>query len=144
MFTKVSHVGVVVRDIEDALEAYTNMLGLDKPVQRMDLPELGFKNAMLKIGDFGIELMETASADPNNEFNRFLDRHGEGVYHLCVIVDDLEAQIKSLKAKGAEVLEVPPSPAMRLNRAFVKRRSAKGVLIEMIDQREFNLLSDDH
>ena len=53
MFTKVSHVGVVVRNIKDALEAYTDMLGLDAPVQKMDLPELGFKNAMLKIGDFG-------------------------------------------------------------------------------------------
>jgi len=144
MFTKVSHVGVVVRDIKDALEAYTDMLGLDAPVKKMDLPELGFKNAMLKIGDFGIELMETTSTDPNNEFNRFLDRHGEGVYHLCVIVDDLEAQIQSLKASGAEVLEVPPSPTLRVKRAFVKRRSAKGVLIEMIDQREFDLLSNEH
>ena len=132
MFARVSHIGVIVKDMEDALNVYTDILGLDPPEYQMDLPELGFKNAMLRIGDFGIELMETTSTDPKNEFIRFLDRHGEGVYHVCVIVDDIEAQIKSLRAKGAEVLEVPPSQTIGQKRAFVKRRSAKGVLIEMM------------
>ncbi len=144
MFNRVTHVGVVVRDIEDALDVYTDVLGITGSVQRMDLPELGFKNAMLKIGDFGIELMETSSTDPNHEFNKFLDQHGEGVYHLCVTVDDLEAKIKSLKAKGAEVLEAPASPNLGAKRAFVKRRSAKGVLIEILDRREFDRLAEDH
>jgi methylmalonyl-CoA epimerase len=133
MFTRVSHIGVVVRDIEEALKVYTDILGFDPPEFRMDLPELGFKNAMLRIGGFGFELMETTSTDPKNEFTRFLDRHEEGVYHVCVRVDDIDAQIKSLRAKGAEVLEVPPSESVRLKRAFIKRRSAKGVLIEMIE-----------
>ena len=144
MFTKVSHIGIVVKDIEDALEVYTDVLGISTPAQRMDLPELGFKNAMLRIGDFGIELMETTATDSKNEFAKFLERHGEGVYHLCVIVDDLEAQIKSLKAKGAEVLEVPPSETIELKRAFVKRRSAKGVLIEMIDGKDAGVLTGNH
>ena len=141
MFNRVTHVGIVVKDIEEALRVYTDVLGITGSVQRMDLPELGFKNAMLRIGDFGIELMETKSTDPNHEFNKFLDQHGEGVYHLCVTVDDLEAKIKSLKAKGAEVLEVPASQSIGAKRAFVKRRSAKGVLIEMFDQQEFDALS---
>jgi len=71
MFTKVSHVGIVVKDIEDALEVYTDVLGISTPAQRMDLPELGFKNAMLRIGDFGIELMETTATDSKNEFTIF-------------------------------------------------------------------------
>ena len=132
MFIRVSHIGVIVRDIEDALKVYTDTLGLDPQVNRMDYPELGFKNAMLRIGDFGIELMETSFIDTNNEFVRFLERHGEGVYHICVIVDDIEAQVKALKAKGAEILEVPPSQSVGQKRAFVKRKSAKGVLIEMM------------
>ena len=134
MFTKVTHIGVIVRDIEEALNVYTDILGIDTLDFRMDLPEFGFKNAMLRIGDFGIELMETTTSDPKNEFNKFLDKHGEGVYHVCVRVDDIDAQIKSLKAKGAEVLEIPPSESVGLKRAFVKRRSAKGVLIEMIEE----------
>jgi len=144
MFNQVTHIGVVVRDIEDALYVYTDVLGITGSVKRMDLPELGFKNAILKIGDFGIELMQTTSTDPNHEFNKFLDQHGEGVYHLCVTVDDLEAKIKSLKAKGAEVLEVPASSNLGAKRAFVKRRSAKGVLIEILDRREFDRLAEDH
>ena len=132
MFVRVSHIGVIVRDIEDALKVYTDTLGLYPQVNHMDFPELGFKNAMLRIGDFGIELMETQNTDPKNEFIRFLDRHGEGVYHICVIVDDIDAQIKSLRAKGAEVLEVQPSKSIGQKRAFIKRRSAKGVLIEMM------------
>ena len=133
MFTKVSHIGVIVRDIEEALSVYTDMLGLNPPEHRVDFPELGFRNAMLRIGDFGIELMETTSTDPKNEFIRFLDRHGEGVYHICVIVDDIDSQIESLRAKGVEVIEVPPSQSIGSKRAFIKRRSAKGLLIEMME-----------
>ena len=132
MFTKVSHFGVIVRDIEEALNIYTDILGINPPVHRMDLPEIGVKTAMLRVGDLGIELMETTTTDPKNEFNRFLDRHVEGVYHVCVIVDDIEAEIKSLRAKGAEVLEIPPSKNLGQKRAFVKRQSTKGVLIEMM------------
>ena len=134
MFVRVSHVGVIVRDIEDALNVYTDMLGLDPPAERTDFPEFGFKNAMLNIGDFGIELMETSDTDPKNEFIRFMDKHGEGVYHVCVIVDDIEAQIKSLREKGADILEIPPSETIKQKRAFVKRRSSKGVLIEMMEE----------
>ena len=134
MFVKVSHFGVIVRDVEEALNVYTDILGLNPPEDRMDMPELGLKNAMLRIGDFRIELMETTTTDPNNEFIRFLDKHGEGIYHVCVLVDDIDAQIKSLRAKGAEVLEVPPSQSIGQKRAFVKRRSTKGVLIEMMQE----------
>ena len=130
MFTRVSHIGVVVRDIEEALNIYTNILGFGPPENRMDFPELGFKNAMLRIGDFGIELMETT--DTNNEFGRFLERHGEGVYHVCVEVDDIDAEIDSLRARGADVLEVPPSQTIGRKRGFVRRRTTKGVLIEML------------
>ncbi len=130
MFTRVSHIGVVVRDIDEALNVYTNILGFSPPTHRMDVPELGFRNAMLHLGDVGIELMETT--DPNNEFGRFLERHGEGLYHICLVVDDIDAQIKSLRAKGADVLEVPPSESIGLKRGFVRRRSARGVLIEMV------------
>ncbi|MBU2549757.1 MAG: VOC family protein [Proteobacteria bacterium] len=144
MFTKVTHVGIVVKDIEDALELYTEVLGIGAPEMRMDLSELGFKNAMLRVGDFGIELMQTTSTDPNHEFNKFLDKQGEGVYHLCVTVDDLDAHVRSLKENGAEVLEVPASPSVGARRAFVKRRSAKGVLIEMFDQKEYGRLQGGH
>jgi len=132
MFTKISHFGVIVKDLEEALNVYTNVLGLNPPEHRMDLPEIGVKSAFLRIGDFGIELIETTDTNPKNEFIRFLDKHGEGVYHICVIVDDIEAEIQSLKSRGAEVLEVPPSQSLGQKRAFIKRRSAKGVLIEML------------
>ncbi|MBU2547362.1 MAG: VOC family protein [Proteobacteria bacterium] len=144
MFTKVTHVGLVVKDIEEALTQYTEVLGISTLEARMDLSELGFKNAMLRIGDFGIELMQTTSTDPNHEFNKFLDKQGEGTYHLCVTVDDLDAHVRSLKEKGAEVLEVPASPSVGARRAFVKRRSANGLLIEMFDQKEYESLSGGH
>jgi methylmalonyl-CoA/ethylmalonyl-CoA epimerase len=142
MFTKVTHVGLVVKDIEEALKHYTEVLGISNLERRMDLSELGFKNAMLRIGDFGIELMQTTSTDPKHEFNKFLDKQGEGVYHICVTVDDLDEHVKALKEKGAQVLEVPASSSVRARRAFVKRRSANGLLIEMFDQKEYEAL--DH
>ena len=58
--------------------------------------------------------------------------NGEGLFHICLAVDDVDAEIKSLKARGAEVLEIPPSPSIPYKRGFIRRRSAKGVLIELV------------
>ena len=129
MITKLSHVGIVVRDIDEALSLFTDTFGLALNSKGIiDVPELGLRNAFLEIGDNYIELIE--GTNPKGEIAAFLERKGEGLYHICLEVEDVDAAIESFRNKGADVLEVPPMPGVPFIRGFVKRKSARGVLIE--------------
>ena len=59
MFVKLSHVGVAVRNIDEALSLFTKTLGLKpSPAGLMEFPELKFRSILLPIGDNFIELLE--------------------------------------------------------------------------------------
>ncbi len=56
------------------------------------------KNVVLKVGNQTFEVMEPY---PGSPLARYVEQRGEGVHHINLMVPDLEATIKSLKAKGA-------------------------------------------
>ena len=130
---KLDHIGVAVKNIDEALELFTKKLGLKPPKKGIiDFPELKFKNAMLPVGDNYVELLE--SSDPKSDIGRFVERQGEGIFHMCIEVDDIEAEIKSLKERGVGVFEAPPTASTPYKRGFIRRKDAKGVLIELVPQ----------
>jgi len=129
-----SHIGVAVKNLDEALDFYTNVLGLEEvPDTRTDFPEFGFRNVFVRIGpgDLFIELME---GGPGTELGKFLEKRGEGLYHLCWAVDDLDADMEALKARGADVLEIPASPSIPGKRGFLRRRCMHGVLVELVSK----------
>ena len=128
-----SHIGVAVKNLDDALHFYTTVLGLEEiPDTRTDFPEFGFRNAFVRIGDnLFIELME---GGPDTELGKFLEKRGEGLYHLCWAVDDLDADMEELKARGADVIEIPESPSVPGKRGFLRRRCMHGVLVELVSK----------
>lgn len=131
MARRFSHVGIVVRNIEEALEVYTKVLGFNPPPAGIiDVPEYGVKSAMLPIGNNYIELLE--STQPDNLASQILEQRGEGLLHVCIEVDDVEAEIKSLKERGVDVTEVPPmGEIIDYKSAFVlDLPSTKGVPLE--------------
>lgn len=130
-FMRLDHIGVVVKDINQALELFTKKLGFEPPKKGIgEFPELKFRNAMLRVGDNYIELLE--SSDPKSDIGRFLEKRGEGLFHLCIEVDDLDAEVKALKDRGVDVFEAQPTPSTPYKRAFIRRKDAAGVLIELV------------
>ena len=71
---KLSHVGIAVKNIDEAITLFTDVLGFEPPKVREEYPEIGFKNALFFIGDNFIELLE--STDPKSDIGRFLERRG--------------------------------------------------------------------
>ena len=83
MITKVHHVGVVVRDMEQAMRFYRDTLGL--ALHKLEtIQEQGVKAALLTLGDSEIELLEPIVTD--NGVARYLERKGEGLHHICFSV----------------------------------------------------------
>lgn len=130
----IHHVAVVVRDIERALTFYRDALGLEV-TERREAPEEGVEIAFLPAGEGEIELLRPL--DKQSGVARFLEKRGEGVHHICLAVDDIDAAVERLHSAGARVLsEEPRRHADGTRYVFVHPKSAHGVLMELYEEDE--------
>jgi len=125
---KLDHIAVAVKSIDETLSLYTDTLGL-KLIKREDVPDQGVKAALIQIGDSEIELLEPL--DPNGGVARFLERNGEGMHHICLEVDDVNAELKALGEKGVQLIDKQGRPGLAGLVGFLHPRSLHGVLIEL-------------
>ena len=129
MIKKIHHVGIVVSNLNDALALYEKMLGV-KAARIETVPEQGVKAALLPLKDGGeIELLEPI--DPQSGIGKFLERKGEGIHHVTFEVDNVENEIKSMAAKGVEMIDKQSRMGLAGRIAFVHPKSTRGVLIEL-------------
>jgi methylmalonyl-CoA epimerase len=132
---RIDHVAIVVRDMEAALRFYRDTLGT-APSRVIDFPREGVKIAFLPLGGPGgseIELLEPT--DPAGGVARFLEKRGEGLHHLCLEVEDIDAALAELTAAGAAVLDTTPRPTAEGRGIFLHPKGTGGVLLELV-QRE--------
>ena len=122
MIEGIGHVGIIVSNLDEAVNLYCELLDLEKPAEFVDWPDEGMRHAMLKVGNQAFEVMEPA---PGSALAKFIEQRGEGIHHLNLQVSDMGSLVKSLKEKGATVIERDES------RAFLHPKSTKGVLIEL-------------
>ncbi len=124
---KVDHLGIAVPSLADAVKAY-EALGFVVEA-RHDVPTEKVKTAFLPVGESHLELLEPS--DPTSVIARFLEKRS-GLHHVCVLVDDIEAALAALKARGVALLdEKPRVGAGGCRVAFIHPRAAGGVLLEL-------------
>jgi methylmalonyl-CoA epimerase len=129
MLKKVHHIGVVVKDLEGALQDYADALGV-VPSGIHEVPKQGVRVAFFPVGESRIELVQPT--DPESGVARFLEKRGEGIHHICLEVDDLRAALAALKAKGARLIDEEPRQGAEGLVAFVHPASLHGVLLELV------------
>ncbi|RMF97771.1 MAG: hypothetical protein D6734_01330 [Candidatus Schekmanbacteria bacterium] len=111
----VHRIGVIVRDLDKAVDFFTNVLGARKGITyRKDetenyqlvydeIPPEGLKSCYVTIGkDFQIELM--APTDENGNIAKLLEKRGEGIATLCFQVEDVNEAIEFLESKGIRIV----------------------------------------
>ncbi|MBC7236929.1 MAG: methylmalonyl-CoA epimerase [Chloroflexi bacterium] len=130
----IDHIGIAVRDIQQAARLYTEGLGL-----RLDyieeVPSQGVRVGSLAVGESTIELLEPLGAE--GPIADFLEKRGEGIHHICLLVDDIRAAMAALQAQGARLLQEKPARGAGGSLiAFVHPRSANGVLLELCQRSE--------
>ncbi len=129
MIDKIAHIGIAVNNIDEHLKFYRDILGM-KVGERTKVPEQGVEVIFLETGDTKIELLQPL--DENANINKFLQKRGEGIHHICLEVDDIEAALHELEERGIELIDQTPRPgAGGCMVAFIHPRSAGGVLIEL-------------
>jgi methylmalonyl-CoA epimerase len=128
MFAGINHVAVVVRNADEALRFYHEVLGL--PVgHRATVADQGVHAVLLPVGDDEIELLEPTN--PAGGVARFLEKKGEGVHHLCMQTRDVAAALARVKAANLPVIDQAPRQGLAGTIAFLHPGACHGVLIEM-------------
>ena len=133
MLTRIDHVGIAVRDLDEAVAFYSRAFGF-RCVHTEENPEQGVREAMLAVGDSGscIQLLAPLRAD--SPIGKFLDRNGEGIQQIAYTTDDLEAESNRLRAEGVRLLyDVPKSGTAGSRVNFVHPKDAGGVLVELVE-----------
>ena len=91
--------------------------------------------AFLPMGGPGgseIELIEPTTID--SSLSKFLEKHGEGLHHFCLEVEDIDAALAEMQDKGAPVLDKQPRIAAEGRAIFIHPKAANGVLLELIER----------
>lgn len=133
MVKKIDHIGIAVRDLNEAIKFYQEVLGL-KVTEIEEVPDQKVRVAFLPTGDSEVELLESTS--PDGPIARFIEKNGEGVQHIAFRVDNLEEKLAELKSKGVRLIdEKPRRGAGGAMIAFLHPKSTFGTLVEICERK---------
>lgn len=133
MMVNVEHIGIAVKDLAQAENLYTKLLGV-APYKREVVDSESVSTAFFKINQTKIELLEAT----NNEsaIARFLEKKGEGIHHIAFEVDDILSEMQRLKDEGFILLnDQPKAGADNKLVCFLHPKNTTGVLIELCQER---------
>jgi methylmalonyl-CoA/ethylmalonyl-CoA epimerase len=129
---KVDHIGIAVKDLDETLKFYEDVLGIKAQGNEV-IEEQKVRVAFLPIGDTEIELLE--STEENGPVSKFIEKKGEGIQHIAYKVDDIDKAIEEMKSKGIRMIdEKPRYGAGGAKIAFLHPKSTFGVLIELCER----------
>ena len=132
--TVVDHIGIAVKSIDEALVFWEQTLGI-KCTGTEVVEEQKVKTAFLPLGDTEVELLEATSDD--SPVAKFIEKRGEGIHHLAIRVDNLEAALARMKEKGIRLIdENPRYGAGGARIAFIHPRSTGGILLELSERED--------
>ena len=112
MITGVHHRGITVSDLDRSIDFYHGVLGLDfvtepSPVfagdelsQGVGVPNASLKLVLMRAGDATVELLQYCT--PDSPIDKPLPQNSLGAQHVAFLVDDIEATVQELEAKGVQ------------------------------------------
>lgn len=127
----IDHIAIAVRSLDDALATYRSVWKLEPDhIERGETDRI--TEAMLPIGNTHLQLLEPT--DDESTVAKFIERRGEGLHHIAIRVDDIEASLAALKDAGAELIDTEPRIGGGGHRvAFVHPKTTHGLLIELVE-----------
>ncbi len=129
---KVDHIGVAVRSIDEAKKLFNEVLGLDYAGSET-VEEQKVTTAFLPVGEAEVELLESTA--PDGPVAKYIEKRGEGVQHIAFRVENIEAALEELKAKGIRLIDQKPRRgAGGAKIAFLHPKSTFGVLVELCER----------
>ncbi|HLI39230.1 MAG TPA: methylmalonyl-CoA epimerase [Streptosporangiaceae bacterium] len=153
MLTRIDHVGIACRDLEETIAFYSAAFGLTVACRETN-EEQGVREAMLHLPGTGlpgtgqgaegagrgtgvlmgasyIQLLEPAR--PDSPVGKFLARRGEGIHHVGYGVTDITSALTAIGSRGIRLIdERPRHGSMGASIAFLHPADVGGVLTELV------------
>ena len=127
------HIGIAVRDLDDALEFYRDALGLEIG-ETEEVPSQQVRARFVSVGEASLELLEETGE--HSPIARSIQRRGPGVHHLTLRVDDIVEALAQLEARVVRLVDRDPREGAGGSLvAFIHPSSAHGVLVELKQDR---------
>jgi methylmalonyl-CoA/ethylmalonyl-CoA epimerase len=127
---KLEHIGIAVHNLEEAERIFGDLLG-EPSYKREEVTSESVLTSFFKAGETKIELLVPTS--PESAIARHLEKRGAGLHHLAFAVDDLDAEIERLTAKGYRVVTGPKAGADGKRIAFLHPSDTAKVLVELCE-----------
>jgi len=129
---KIDHLGIAVASIAERKNFWTEVLGLSLAGSET-VQEQKVTTAFLPVGESEIELLE--STTPDGPIAGYLEKRGEGIQHVAFQVENIEAVLEELKAKGIRLIdEKPRRGAGGAKIAFLHPKATNGILVELCEK----------
>ena len=123
------HVGIAVKDVSAAIAFYRDALGLDVEAPE-EVASQRVRAHFIPAGQSSLELLEGTA--PDSTIAKYVDKRGPGLHHITLRVDDINAAVERLKARGVRMIDETPRPGAEGSTiAFVHPTAAHGVLVEL-------------
>ena len=129
---KIDHLGIAVNSIEKGKNFWADVLGLSfEGTETVEAQKV--TTAFLPVGESEVELLESTA--PDGPVAKFIEKKGEGIQHVAFRVDNIEAALAELKAKGIQLIdEKPRMGAGGAKIAFLHPKATSGVLVELCER----------
>ena len=132
MLKKIEHIGIAVKDLDASNKLFEALFG--KEHYKVEAVESeGVRTSFFELGESKIELLE--ATDDESPIAKFVEKRGEGIHHIAYDVDDIEAEVRRLKAEGFNILnQTPRRGADNKWVVFLHPKSTNGVLVELCQE----------
>lgn len=134
MFEAIDHIGVAVEDLDQAVQLYSEQLGM--PVQHREVVvEQGVEAVLLGVGDSHIELLRPLG--PDTAVGKFIAKRGAGLHHAAYRCADVAVALEECRQRGLRLIDERPRRGIRDSRvAFLHPSATGGVLTELVQPAE--------
>ncbi len=131
--THIEHIGIAVKDLDEAIKYYEGVLGLECYAVE-EVKDQKVKTAFFKVGETKIELLE--STDPEGPVGKFIEKKGQGIHHIAFAVDNVDEALEQAGEKGVGLIDKSARKgAEGLNIGFLHPKSTFGVLTELCSDK---------
>ncbi|PDH45678.1 MAG: methylmalonyl-CoA epimerase [Bacteroidetes bacterium MED-G21] len=132
MIEKIEHIGIAVKNLDEANKIYEQLLGT-APYKMEMVDSEGINTSFFKTGESKVELLQAIKDE--SAIAKFIAKKGEGIHHIAFAVEDIHKEIKRLKKEGYTIInESPKKGADNKLVCFVHPKNTKGVLIELCQE----------
>ena len=132
MIKKVHHIGIAVRNLEESVALFENLLGVKPHIEAV--PSQNVNEAIFEVGE-GMEIDLLEPTAPDSPVARFLESRGEGIHHVALEVDDIDDELKLMDKKGFRLIDEEGREGAAGRIGFLHPKSVNGVLVELLQPR---------